>query len=63
MPGRAAIDGDLDAERDNIVTLMRSAGVVAAVVMEPGMGRTTDAVNGGGDHFHTDGQCAVIVLK
>jgi hypothetical protein len=57
------IDGNLDQERDNVVTLMRKAGLVTTVVMEPGMGRTTNAENGGGDHFYTDGQVAVVVLK
>ncbi len=57
------IDGNLDQERDMIVTLMRKAGVVATVIMEPGMGRATNAVNGGGDSFYTDGKVAVIVLK
>ncbi len=57
------IDSNLDAERDNIVALMRKAGLVATVVMEPGMGRTRNGVNGGGDSFYTDGKVAVVVLK
>ena len=57
------IDGHLDQERTTIVTLLRKAGLVTAVVMEPGMGRTTNAENGGGDRFYTDGQVAVVVLK
>ena len=57
------IDGNLDQERDTIVTLLRQAGLVTAVVMEPGIGRTTNAENGGGDHFYTDGQVDVVVLK
>ncbi len=57
------IDGDLDAERTLIVDRLRAAGLVTAVVLEPGMGRTTTAVNGGGDRFTTDGRVAVVVLK
>ncbi len=57
------IDGNLDAERDNIVNLIRKTGLVTTVVMEPGMGRTTDGINGGGDRFYTDGKVAVVVLK
>jgi len=57
------IDGNLDQERDNIVTLMRKAELVTAVVMEPGIGHTANAENGGGDHFYTDGQVDVVVLK
>lgn len=57
------IDGNLDAERSLVVSSLQQAGLVAAVVMEPGMGRTTTAVNAGGDHFSTDGRVALIVLK
>ncbi len=57
------IDGNLDQERTTIVNLLRQAGLVTAVVMEPGMGRTTNAENGGGDRFYTDGRVAVVVLN
>jgi hypothetical protein len=57
------IDANVDAERDLIVAALRQAGDVASVVMEPGMGRTLRAVNGGGDTFFTDGRVAVVVLK
>jgi hypothetical protein len=57
------IDGDLDAARTLIVDFLRKAGLVTAVVLEPGMGRTTTAVNGGGDRFATDGLVAVVALK
>src|SRR5579871_4274106 len=36
------IDGNLDAERSLIVTAMQQAGLVAAVVMEPGIGPTSN---------------------
>lgn len=57
------INPDIDAERNLIVSGLRSTGKVAAVLTEPGMGATTNAVNGGGDHFHTDGKVALIVLR
>lgn len=57
------IDGNLDAERDRIVSALRAAHVALSEVMEPGMGQTNDAVNGGGDHFHTDGKVALIILQ
>ena len=52
----------VDAERRRIVTDLRRAGVVAAVVMEPGIGPTLLGHNGAGDPFLTDGRVAVIVL-
>ncbi len=57
------IDGNLDAERALIVSEMKETGRVSTVVMEPGMGPTRDAVNGGGDLMSTDGKVALIVLK
>ena len=57
------IDGDLDAERDALARALQQAGVVATVLMEPGMGATSDATNGGGDHFRTDGMVELIVLR
>jgi LssY C-terminus len=57
------IDGNLDAERDLIVHAVQAAGLVAAVVREPGIGATRNGTNGGGDHFSTDGQVTVVVLK
>jgi hypothetical protein len=57
------IDPNVDGERSLIVTELKGAGKVTAVIMEPGMGATQDAVNGGGDHFTTDGKAALIVLQ
>ena len=53
----------VDAERRRIVATLCGAGVVAAVVMEPGIGLTFLGHNGAGDPFVTDGRAAVIVLK
>jgi LssY-like putative type I secretion system component LssY len=57
------IDPDLDAERSLILHAMQGAGMVASVVMEPGIGPTSNGRNGSGDRFFTDGKAAVIVLK
>lgn len=57
------IDGNVDAERNLIVSALRGAGLVATVAMEPGMGRTINGVNGGGDRFYTDGRVALVALK
>ena len=57
------IDPNLDAERALIVQDMQRAGMVASLLMEPGMGATQNGKNGGGDRFFTDGKVAVIVLK
>lgn len=53
----------IDAERHRIVSAMRGAGGVQALVMEPGIGPTTDGRNGENNRFYTDGRVAVIVLK
>jgi LssY C-terminus len=57
------IDGDLDKERRLIVSALQTAGLVSKVIMEPGIGPTTNAHNGGGDRYFTDGQVAIVVLK
>jgi len=57
------IDPNLDRERDYIFALMKKAGVVSSLVIEPGMGRTTNGRNAGGDPFSTDGRVDLIILK
>jgi hypothetical protein len=57
------IDPNLDAERSLIVGEMQKDGLVTSVVMEPGIGATSNGRNGGGDRFYTDGKVAVIVLR
>lgn len=56
------INPNLDAERSTIVTLIKGTGMVRVVLLEPGMGATTDGRNAGGDRFSTDGRLALIVL-
>ncbi len=53
----------IDAQRHRIVSAMQGAGVVNTVVMEPGIGPTTNGRNGENNRFYTDGRVAVIVLK
>ncbi len=57
------IDPNLDRERDYIFGLMKGAGLVGSLVIEPGMGRTTNGRNAGGDPFSTDGRVDLIILK
>jgi hypothetical protein len=56
------IDPNLDAERASIVQALQAEGLVVTVVMEPGIGPTTNGKNGGGDRFYTDGKVALVVL-
>lgn len=57
------IGPNIDAERHRIVSDMQRAGLVKTVVMESGIGKTTDGRNGENNRFYTDGTVAVIVLK
>jgi hypothetical protein len=57
------IDGHLDVERDLIVSLMKKAGLVSTVIMEPGAGNSGNLYNGTGDRLYTDGKAALIVIK
>lgn len=57
------IGPNIDAERERIVSGMQRVGLVKVVVMEPGIGATTNGRNGENNLFHTDGKVAVIVLK
>lgn len=57
------IGPNIDAERHGIVSAMREAGVVQVVVMEPGIGPTTDGRNGENNRYSTDGKVAVIVVR
>ncbi|HVA92983.1 MAG TPA: LssY C-terminal domain-containing protein [Chloroflexota bacterium] len=57
------INPNVDAERARVVSGLQGADKVVTVIMEPGMGATTNGRNGGGDHFSTDGKVALIVLR
>jgi len=57
------IDPNLDRERDYIFGLMKGASLISGLVIEPGMGPTTNGHNAGGDPFSTDGRVDLIILK
>jgi hypothetical protein len=57
------IDPNLDAERALIVQALQAKGMVATMLMEPGIGPTTNGHNGGGDRFYTDGKVALLILR
>ena len=50
---------DIDAERDQLVADLKSAGMVEASYSVSGVGPTVFARNGGGDPYFTDGEVAV----
>lgn len=53
---------DVDAERDALMASMQAAGRVSAVERIDGRGATSDARNGGGDPYFTDGYALVGTL-
>lgn len=57
------IDGNLDAERNLLVSEFKSAGVITTVLTRPGVGKVSNGTTGGGSHYSTDGQVDVVVLK
>ncbi len=56
------IGPDVDAERDLIMTGLKSAGWVQETGYEDGFHQTLQGRNGGGDLWKTDGRLGVIVL-
>ena len=57
------IGPDVDAERDLIMTGLKSAGWVQGDHYEDGFHQTLQGRNGGGDLWKTDGRLGVIVLR
>ena len=57
------IDPDIDAERDLVVSDLRTVGMVDGTSQIQGVGATTDGRNGGGDRYFTDGMATIAVLK
>jgi hypothetical protein len=57
------IDGNLDTERNLVVQEMETDKLVAALTTEPGVGKTSNGVTGGGSHYRTDGKVDVAELK
>jgi hypothetical protein len=56
------IGPDVDAERDFVMQDLAHAGVLSAQYEIEGRGATTEARNGGGDRYFTDGLAIVGVL-
>jgi hypothetical protein len=57
------IDPDIDAERDLVVSDLKTAGLVEGTSQIQGVGPTTDGRNGGGDRYFTDGMATIAELK
>jgi len=56
------IDANIDSERDRLTRDLAQAGVAQDVSLVSGIGPTLFARNGGGDHYFTDGEMAVVRL-
>jgi hypothetical protein len=53
---------DVDAERDKILSDLKSAGQTAEIYWLDGFHTQLQGKNGGGDSWHTDGRLGVAVL-
>jgi hypothetical protein len=53
---------DIDAERDDLMADLQSAGQLSGMFQMTGIGVTASGRNGGGDPYRTDGQITVAVL-
>jgi hypothetical protein len=56
------IGPDIDAERLLLVTDIESAGMATAKYQVTGIGPTVAGINGGGDHYYTDGEVWILRL-
>jgi hypothetical protein len=56
------IGPDIDAERLLLVTDIEAAGMATAKYQVTGIGPTVAGVNGGGDHYYTDGEVWILRL-
>lgn len=56
------IDGDIDAERDHLFDNLKKTGDLSEVYVEPDFHQVREGRNGGGDHWHTDGNLYVGVI-
>jgi hypothetical protein len=56
------IDGDIDAERQQLARDLESAGMVQAKYQVTGVGPTVSGRNGGGDPYFTDGEVWILRL-
>jgi hypothetical protein len=56
------IGPDIDAERLLLVTDIEAAGMATSKYQVTGVGPTVTGVNGGGDHYYTDGEVWILRL-
>jgi hypothetical protein len=56
------ISGDVDAERDHLLANLEAAGAAQDTRWIAGFHALREGVNGGGDHWHTDGRLPVVTL-
>jgi hypothetical protein len=56
------ISPDIDSERTLVVSDLAQTGYLIEDITRPGFGKETHGKNGGGDHYVTDGQVAVLTL-
>ncbi len=57
------ISGDVDAERDRLFEDLKKTGRLEEDFEVPDFHKNLKGVNGGGDHWHTDGKLYVGVIK
>jgi hypothetical protein len=56
------IGPDIDAERQLLIADIEAAGMATAKYQVTGIGPTVAGVNGGGDHYYTDGEVWILRL-
>jgi hypothetical protein len=57
------ISADIDAERDHVISSLKSTGRVATVFPVMDFHKVRDGRNGGGDPWHTDGTLMLAVIN
>jgi hypothetical protein len=57
------IDGDIDAEREQLINDLTAAGRLKTIYSVSGVGPTLNGRNGGGDRYFTDGEIVVGVIS
>jgi hypothetical protein len=56
------ISGNIDAERDTLITDAKNTQQVLKIYQVTGIGATLSGRNGGGDRYYTDGEMTIAVL-
>jgi hypothetical protein len=56
------IAADIDAERDHVISSLKTTGRIASVVPVMDFHKVRDGRNGGGDPWHTDGTLMLAVI-